>query len=508
MYTLFRVWSGIKGRRKSFILLLIVAFAASVWFFKFAGNDLEGDFAVTQIGSILQEVSITGRVKSAQSIDLSFERGGRVAYVGVKGGDRVLAGRLLIGLDDSELLAQEQREKAVLSAAESRLNQILASANNADGNASATANSLSKALKLSVDAMINFTDIQYKYFSGNNGPAVKLAQQKGEVLNMIYGQGDFGRVGAWYFTGLNSGLKFQIDQFQANPNVNSGDDLIMVVRSVLLMTKSVMESMQSELAAERNALQADIDKVNIDIDVILGQIADLSGRQKNIVGEGYDIEIAKSQLEQARASLALIQAQIAKYRLVAPFAGVVANIDVKPGQTISSNEVIVSLIGRTKFQIESNISEADIAKISVGDSARVTLDAYGDDTIFTAKVIHIDPAGRIVDGITVYKVTLEFDLSDERILSGLTADLDILTDEKDNILYIPSRNIISRDGKKYVRVVAGKDSDDSRFANLVSVSEKDNQNIFEVEIQTGLKGSDGKIEVTSGLEEGDKIIRQ
>ncbi|MDO8496221.1 MAG: efflux RND transporter periplasmic adaptor subunit [bacterium] len=499
----------LKRRKKSLIFLLLLATGVSVWFFKFSGDDIKNDFAVAKIGSVVQEVSVTGRVKSAQSIDLAFEKGGKVAYVGVKSGDKVLAGRILIRLDDSELLAQEQREMANVSATESRLNQISSLANNISGDASAVADSLSKALKSSIDIMIDFTDVQYKYFNNNTVSALKLAEQKNKVLNLIYGgQGDFGRLESWYFTALNSGLKLEVDQFQNDPNKTSSDSLILSVREVLLAIKSALESMQAELAAQHGVSQADIDKVNNNIDITLAQIAEVSSRRKNIVGEGYDIEIARSQLEQAKASLALVRVQISKYRLVAPFSGVVANVDIKAGQIVSPNEVMVSMIGRTKFQIETNISEADIAKISVGDGAKVTLDAYGDESVFTAKVIHLDPAGRVIDGITVYKVTLEFDLGDERILSGLTADIDILTDKKSDVMYIPSRNVIYRDGGKYVKVFVDKDFNDSRFANLISVSEKDDQNIFEVEIETGLKGSDGGVEVISGLREGDQLIRE
>ena len=75
-------------------------------------------------------------------------------------------------------------------------------------------------------------------------------------------------------------------------------------------------------------------------------------------------------------------------------------------------------------------------------------------------------------------------------------------------MFIPSRNVISRDGKKYIKIVVEKDSNDTRFANLSAVVEKDEQNVFEIEIKTGLKGSDGRIEILSGLKEGDKIIRE
>src|SRR3989338_4741824 len=107
MNILLKLSAFLKRRKKSLIFLLLLATGVSIWFFKFSGNDVKNDLAVAKIGSVVQEVSVTGRVKSAQSIDLAFEKGGKVAYVGVKSGDKVLAGRILIRLDDSELLAQD-----------------------------------------------------------------------------------------------------------------------------------------------------------------------------------------------------------------------------------------------------------------------------------------------------------------------------------------------------------------------------------------------------------------
>ena len=499
----------VKRRKKTSIFIVILILGSWALFF-FSDGAIEKNFTEASIGSVVQEVSITGRVESTRSVDLAFDRGGRVNYVGAKNGDWVPAGRILVLLDNSELLAQEQREKANVSAAESRLNQIIASSNNSNSNDVGTlANTLSKALKASIDSMIDFTDIQYKYFADNSGPSVQLASKKDQILHIIYGQSNLGRTGAWYFTALNSGLKLEIDEFLKNSDSISPDSLIVSVREVLSLTRFALEFTQSELIGIQSALQTDKNKISVDIDSMLIQMANISGQKKVIIGEGYEIEIAKSQLEQAKASLALIQTQIAKYRLVAPFSGTIAGIDAKVGQMVSPNMVVALLIG-AKFQIEANVSEADIAKISVGNTANITLDAYGRDEKFTAKVAHIDPSGKIVDGLAVYKATLEFDVSDKRILSGLTADADILTESKNNVLFIPSRNVISRDGKKYTRIVVDVDDnfDGSRFANLLLISEEHEQKIFEVEIETGLKGSDGRVEVVSGLQEGDRIVQE
>ena len=131
--------------------------------------------------------------------------------------------------------------------------------------------------------------------------------------------------------------------------------------------------------------------------------------------------------------------------------------------------------------------ETDIAKIEVGNKARLTLDAYGPDVVFRAQVITIDPAETIIEGVTTYKTTLEFDSEDERIRSSMTANLDILTDERQNVIAIPQRAVVTKNGEKLVRVV---------YDSVIE----------EIQVKTGLIGRNGLVEITDGLNEGDKVV--
>jgi len=89
--------------------------------------------------------------------------------------------------------------------------------------------------------------------------------------------------------------------------------------------------------------------------------------------------------------------------------------------------------------------------------------------------------------VIYYKVTVIFDEIDERVKSGMSADISIETEKKENTLYVPYRAIIYKEGKKIVRVLEG-------------------EKIKEIEVETGIKNVKGEIEILSGLEEGDKVI--
>ena len=199
------------------------------------------------------------------------------------------------------------------------------------------------------------------------------------------------------------------------------------------------------------------------------------------------IQAQEAQVEKAEANVLSYRAQLSKTILRSPINGVVTRQNAKVGEIISANSVLVSIISEFNFEIEVDVPEVDVAKLELGDTAKATLDAYGDDEIFTAIVVAIDPAETFIEGVPSYKTTLQFKEENGRIRSGMTANLDILTDKKVGVIVIPQRAVIAKNGSKFVRVVVKED-------------------IIEKEIKTGLRGSYGNIEVLEGLSEGEKVI--
>ncbi|MFA6432176.1 MAG: efflux RND transporter periplasmic adaptor subunit, partial [Candidatus Margulisiibacteriota bacterium] len=200
------------------------------------------------------------------------------------------------------------------------------------------------------------------------------------------------------------------------------------------------------------------------------------------------ISAQEAQVDKAGADVDLYKAQIVKTYLRSPIDGVVTKQDTKLGEIVSANAIIVSVISDTKYEMEVNVPEADIAKVKIGNSAKVTLDAYGSDVIFDAHVVSIEPAETIVEGVATYKTTLQFDKKEDSVKSGMTANIDILTDKKIGVLIIPQRSVLTKNGEKFVLIDAGSAQPEQK------------------KIEIGLRGSDGMSEVISGLVEGDRII--
>ena len=137
----------------------------------------------------------------------------------------------------------------------------------------------------------------------------------------------------------------------------------------------------------------------------------------------------------------------------------------------------------THYLIRVNIPEADITKVKIDDHAIVTLDAYGSGEPFPAILTNIEPAEEIIQGVATYKSTLEFETQDPRIKSGMTANINIVTSEKTDVLAVPQRAVIRRGENRYIRVEPE-----------------------ERKVEVGIVDSKGFVEITEGLSEGESVV--
>lgn len=214
---------------------------------------------------------------------------------------------------------------------------------------------------------------------------------------------------------------------------------------------------------------------------IAAQVALVKKAEANLISGG-------AKIREAEAQVVNIEARLEKTILRAPIDGIITRQDAKTGEIIAANVILVYLISEAQFEIEADVPEADINKISVGHPVTITLDAFSIDKRFDGLVTFIEPSERIIQDVVYYRVIVNFDAQEEDVRSGMTADINIVTAEKKDVLAVPSRTVIvAKDGSKTVRV----------FENGTVVTKI---------VTTGIRGDDGKIEILSGLAEGESVI--
>ncbi|MBN2096325.1 efflux RND transporter periplasmic adaptor subunit [Candidatus Peregrinibacteria bacterium] len=587
-------------KKKWYVLLGILLAGAGLYAYFSQEAAVTYETIAAERGELVQEVSVTGRVKAVESADLAFETSGRVAEIFVEIGEDVEAGQALISLNNADLEALKRQAQAGVSSAQASLQQYQAAletqqvkleelkrgtrpeeirlaetalynaeknledANinlkNVETSADATLeevyssalNVLPTAVNAGKGALLTLTDIQYAHFTGSSTEELHLANVKKIAVDALLGAYEAGRWTTKAISVLNGGVYGDVQNVMLNPTHETIDTVLTNSLDALLKVKNALDAVPvaTQLTAtEKTSL--DTEKKAIDL-----QISTISGKRQTIMVQkttnsssiasaeaainnaknalataqdqldlkraGYtqdQINAQEAQVKQAQAmvnaqraaisqawaSVQNYQAQIDKTILKAPISGTVSRLEVKVGEIVfpssSTYEIqvpAVSLISEGDYEIEVSIPEVDVTKVKIGDKAKVTLDAYGSEDVFLAEVATIDPAETLVEGLATYKTTLIFIEADERVKSGMTANVDIVTASKEDVIIIPQRLVITKDGKKIVRVLKEKKDPDK--------SEKTIEEVVDAEVVTGLRGSKGEIEITEGINEGDRLV--
>ena len=150
---------------------------------------------------------------------------------------------------------------------------------------------------------------------------------------------------------------------------------------------------------------------------------------------------AKAQLAQAKAALQSAETNLNYTKIYSPVDGIVISRAVDVGQTVAASFQTPTLFtiaqDLTKMQIDTNVAEADIGKIRVGQAVEFTVDAYP-DTTFNGKVWQKRQAPITIQNVVTYDVVVQVDNRDFKIMPGMTANVAIITATKDGVLRIPN----------------------------------------------------------------------
>jgi len=149
------------------------------------------------------------------------------------------------------------------------------------------------------------------------------------------------------------------------------------------------------------------------------------------------------------------QVQLAKYGIRASFDGIIASVAGKTtkGEDVASGTVMAVLVTPQKIATIT-LNEIDIAKVKLGQKATVTFDAVEDLTM-TGAVAEIDTIGTTTQGVVNYGVQVALDDQDDRIKSGMSVSVAIVTDMKPDALLVPNTAVKTSNGGRYVETFPG-----------------------------------------------------
>jgi len=472
-------------------------------FIKKGNNELKLEKVVR--GTISQEVSETGTVEPVQDLNLGFKTAGRIEKINVEVGDTVEKGSELVSLDKSQLYIQLNQAQAVLAISQAQYDKLLAGYTTQEIKISedarnASQNNLNSAYN---DALNGLEDAYLKIYNAYN--VVKLLQ------NTYFGTADQEGIKVSDNKNIISEsldtVKLYLDKAKENLNHDDIDSALLKTGIALSDSSNALKIIRETCeqgvyysrvsATDKSSLDTQRTNINtaltsitntqqtVSSDKIALQKAEDELALKKAPAQQEDINLYQAQVNEAQAKVVLLEDQIGDAVLRSPIKGIITKVDKKVGETIQPTETPISLISLDPLQIKVDIYEEDIVKIKNGDSVDIKIAAFPNEVLF-GRVVAIDPAGKLVEDVVYYGVTIAFDEAKEGVRSGMTVDVVIKTAEKENVLTI-SKAAISENGKTTVKVFK-------------------NEKIEEREVQVGLEGNDNRVEIISGLSEGEEVV--
>lgn len=455
-------------------IVLGLVIGAYLLFFK---KGPQYQFVTVERGDITELVSVTGNTEPVSSVSLGFGANGNIAAIYSAIGNIVRKGQLLAKLNTADLDAQVAEAKAALT-------QQLAENQNTTTNVDQVRAEQNRLVKnaysklLSSDLVAAPSSSSYEadapvitgLYDGPEGVYKLMIERTNQLTADDYNLFTFDlektgpvKVSATEPTPLGThGLYIALSS-----NLSEYDDTIWYVTIPNTKSASYVTNFNAYQAALRARDSA---------------IASAEAEIKNAAGT----TVAEAQVENARAAVRNAEAKLQNSRIVSPIDGVVTVFDAKVGEYASPGTALISIISKDAFEVDAQVSETDVGKVAVGNAVTMTLDAFPGET-FPGSVFYIDPAQTNTEGVVGYKIKISFAKADPRMKSGLTANIDIQTRRKEDVLFLPQYAIVQ--------------TDDGTFVETLESGET-----VRHPVMLGLSDQKGNVEVVSGVSEGEKVL--
>ncbi len=482
-----------------------------------------GQIVTAVMGDLMATASASGTLVPRREATLALGSAGRVAEVLVRVGDAVTAGDPVVRLEADVL------ERAVRSAEQAVLIQ---EANLAELQAGAAPEELAAAeagvasAQAQLDALLEGPSAAEKAAAEANVRAAEAsvwaaAEQRDQVLAGA-SEAEIAAAEAQLFQ-----VELQFDQAveahdatlrcytsptgdEVCPSLGRAEEM---ARQNMAVAEKNLESAQAALdqltggpdenqlgsananvaaaAAQRDAAQAQYDLLVLPTSEaqLASARAQIAQAEANLAtlrkGASEErIAIAQAQVEQAKISLEEAQDSLANAELVAPFDGVVTAVFVEVGEYASGPAVDV--MDAQSMEVVLHVDEVDIGGIFVGQQAVITLESWPDEEL-EAEVVSIAPQATTAEVVT-YEVHLRIDAGDLALRSGMTANAELVTAQREGVLLVPNRAITA-----------------DRTNGTYTVNRIEGNTVSQIEVSLGLRDN-SYTEIRSGLEEGDRVI--
>jgi HlyD family secretion protein len=219
--------------------------------------------------------------------------------------------------------------------------------------------------------------------------------------------------------------------------------LVEAQRNLSRQTELTTRSVGTQTALEQAGTQLDIQKATL-----ASAEAQIASNKAETEGLKADLALAEANLKSAdaailqrEAKLRDIEIDLARTEIKSPVEGVVVKRDIELGQTVAASLSAPTLFtiaqDLREIDIYANIDEADVGRLKAGQKVTFTVNAYPNRT-FEGSVRMVRLAAETVQNVVTYTAVIGVRNQDQKLLPGMTANLQVITDERDDVLRVPN----------------------------------------------------------------------
>ncbi len=415
--------------KKRFIIVMVIIAILVGGFFGIQAinkNNAEkaaGNFQTETVsrGNLIAIVGGTGVVRSNQSAQLTWQTSGQIAEINVALDDLVQQDDLLATLEKKSLAQNIILAEADLIAAKNNLDILL--------NSSLAKAQAQQALANAKDALDT---------AETRRESKKYDRASEQTVEEAY---------ARYILAKDEANKWE-QRYDTVDNRPEDDP----IRAAGLSEWAAAKQVLAQAEANYRYLLTEPDEVEIAIadgNLALAQAQyEEAQREWERLKDGPDpddIVVAESRIASAEAALEMAN-------LRAPFNGTITNILSKPGDRVNPGSVTFRIDDLSRLLVDVEITEVDINDIKTGMTADVSFDAILNET-YQGKVIEVARVGNISAGVVNFTVTIELENPNENVLPGMTAAVNIVVKEVEDVVVIPNRAVRLREGERVIYIL-------------------------------------------------------
>jgi HlyD family secretion protein len=399
-------WRKLLGRKKQLILggsaAAVLAFAG----FYFWGNQSSTPQYMTakvERGNLRNTVTATGTLQAVTTVQVGSQASGTLSALYADFNSVVKKGQVVAQLDPAVSKAQVDQARANLQQARASLQQSIAGV---AGSRAGVSDAQAKALAASSTVQNNQSGV-----SSAQANLAVLKAQLDDALAFLKQQDYL----------MKSGVIAQRDYDLANTAYKTA------------------EARYNQAAAQLN--QAVLSEQSSAGSGVAQSQAQVQQSQAQVQQSQAQVQQAQAQVQQAEAALRLAEVNLAHTTITSPIDGIVVSRDVNVGQTVAASLSAPTLFtianDLTQMQVIANIDQADIGLVEQAKSVKFSVDAFpGKD--FDGKIQQMRLNPQNVQNVVTYNVVIDVSNPEQKLKPGMTANLTITIDERNNVLKVPN----------------------------------------------------------------------